>query len=891
MYSSSFDLLPQRLVPISRKNPKNKRNGSKRGATLTFDRMEPRQLLAVANPVGEQFLVNEAFSIETSPPVVAVLNADGDFVAAWQSYEEGPDYLGHGVYVQRFNADGTPLDPEKTLANTGMIDGDQISPTVASDGSGNYLIAWESFDATAGSYDVYARWYNEITDTLGAAFLVNTTTDGDQNSPSAAMDAGGNVVVTWQSQSQDGDGLGVFGNKYAFEQTSGIGEFMVNTMTAGDQKSPDVAMTSTGEFVVSWEGLGTVEAEDSLEIFARRFANDATPLDMVETQINTATIRDQVSSHVDVDNAGNYVVAWVGEGIPGSGSDVFGQRMNSDGSMAGSEFRANSTTLASQVAPDVGMNGAGEFAVTWQSVHQDGFSWGIFAHEYDSDGNTIVGKEEFQVNQWVMGPQNYVSYDVSPGGQGVFVWLGNDPDHRPAVHGKDYDLPGTTDPSTIEDMILANFVALEDTPASAFMDAAGTSVVVWESYGEDGDGLGVFAKRIGFDGEPITEAFLVNTENTIGNQANPAVAGSADGQYVVVWEADEPTSPGHDIWAQRFNESDSPIGAAFLVNTTTMGDQSHADVAMAEDGSFVVVWQSSDEVSGVPEGLGIFAQQFDADGFPIGSEFQVNSERLRDQFSPNVAMNASGQFVVAWVSDHPAVDNSETDPEKSIFVQWFDTDGTSTGSEVIAHEYVKDAQEHPSVGIDASGNFVVTWQSINQEGASGDSWGVYVRQFDANKNPLNAEEIQVNQLTNGPQRYSTVGVDADGNFVVSWQSNSHLQDGSSWEVLLRQFDSDGNPLRDEEVVNTWFQGPQINPIVARSVTGNFGVFFSGQGDARTEGVHGRLYDVNIPDRNSFPTRLPVGDQFLVAETFTLEAQRSRHCHRCLRRFCRHLGIL
>ncbi len=594
-------------------------------------------------------------------------------------------------------------------------------------------------------------------------------------------------------------------------------------------------------------------------------------MDPTEIQINTLTIRDQVDSHVDVDNAGNFVVVWVSEGIPGSGSDVFGQRMNADGTPAAAEFRVNSTTMASQVAPDVGMNGAGEFAVAWQSVHQDGFSWGIFAHEYDASGDTIPGKEEFQVNQWVMGPQNHVAYDVSPGGQGVFVWLGNDPNHLPAVHGKAYDLPGTTDPSLIEDMILANFVALEDTPASAFMDAAGNSVVVWESYGEDGDGLGVYAKRIGFDGETITEAFLVNTETTLGNQANPAVAGNANGQYVVVWESDELSAPGHDIWAQRYDENDLPVGDAFLVNTTTTGDQSHAAVAMAEDGRFVVVWQSPDEVAGVPEGLGIFAQRFDADGLPVGSEFQVNSERLRDQFSPSVAMNGAGQFAVAWVSDHPAVDNSETDPEKSIFVQWFDADGTSVGPEVIAHEYVKDAQEHPSVGMDAEGNFVVTWQSINQEGASGDSWGVYVRQFDSTKTPLNPEEIQVNQLTNGPQRYSTVGVDADGNFAVAWQSNSHLQDGSSWEVFLRQFDSDGNPLRDEEVVNTWFQGPQINPVVARSVTGNFGIFFSGQGDARTEGVHGRLYDVNLADRNSFPTRLPVGSQFLVAETLTLEA--------------------
>ncbi len=266
MFPESFGWIAQQLVFASNKNMKNKRSNIATQNSLSFEQLEPRQLLAIANPVGDQFLVNEAFAIEASPPVVAVLNPAGDFVAAWQSYEEGPDYLGHGVYVQRFNADGTPLDPEKMLANVGMIEGDQIAPAVASDGNGNYLLAWESFDATVGSYDVIARWFDGSTGTLGSAFLVNATTAGDQVSPSVAMDADGNAVITWQSELQDGDGQGIFANQYAFDQTAGIGEFMVNTMTIGDQQSPDVAMTPTGEFVVTWEGLGTVEVEDSLEI-------------------------------------------------------------------------------------------------------------------------------------------------------------------------------------------------------------------------------------------------------------------------------------------------------------------------------------------------------------------------------------------------------------------------------------------------------------------------------------------------------------------------------------------------------------------------------------------------------------------------------------------------
>ncbi len=58
---------------------------------------------------------------------------------------------------------------------------------------------------------------------------------------------------------------------------------------------------------------------------------------------------------------------------------------------------------------------------------------------------------------------------------------------------------------------------------------------------------------------------------------------------------------------------------------------------MDDAGNFVVVWQAADA-----NGLGIFAQRFDADGLPIGvSEFAVNTvEDNGDQELAAVAMNA-----------------------------------------------------------------------------------------------------------------------------------------------------------------------------------------------------------------------------------------------------------
>ncbi|HNM27517.1 MAG TPA: hypothetical protein PKL15_18865, partial [Saprospiraceae bacterium] len=137
--------------------------------------------------------------------------------------------------------------------------------------------------------------------------------------------------------------------------------------------------------------------------------------------------------------------------------------------------------------------------------------------------------------------------------------------------------------------------------------------------------------------------------------------------------------------------------------------------------------------------------------------FQINTVSDYNQFSPVIAMNATGQFVVGWVSDHGVTINA-ADTEKSIFARWYNASGVPLGStEMLVNVYTKDAQEHPSVGIDSKGNFVFTWQSINQEmnvDGEGNSWGVYARQFVVNTatgtiTSPQTKEFRVNETTDG----------------------------------------------------------------------------------------------------------------------------------------------
>ena len=65
-----------------------------------------------------------------------------------------------------------------------------------------------------------------------------------------------------------------------------------------------------------------------------------------------------------------------------------------------------------------------------------------------------------------------------------------------------------------------------------------------------------------------------------------------------------------------------PLGEEFRVNSYTTETQYRPAVASHLDGSFVVVWNSRDQDG---SDWGVFAQRYDADGDPLGGEFQVNS--------------------------------------------------------------------------------------------------------------------------------------------------------------------------------------------------------------------------------------------------------------------------
>ena len=116
---------------------------------------------------------------------------------------------------------------------------------------------------------------------------------------------------------------------------------------------------------------------------------------------------------------------------------------------------------------------------------------------------------------------------------------------------------------------------------------------------------------------------------------------------------------------------------------------------------------------------------------PLGPEFRANTYTGGYQDFPTVAMDASGNFVVAW---HNQDRNASTDD--GVYWQRFDAAGQRQGAETRANTYTTDVQQYASVGMDGTGNFVVAWQSRGQDGSD---FGVYAQRYGAAGQPLGTE--------------------------------------------------------------------------------------------------------------------------------------------------------
>ena len=258
---------------------------------------------------------------DQSLPTLTSDGASGAIVA-W--YDNRTGYNWH-IYAQKVDSSGAvqwTTDGVAVCAATG----DEYSAPLTSDGAGGAIFACE--DSRSGGWDLYAQKVNAsgaLEWTANGVAICTAT--GNQVSPTITSDGAGGAIVTWNdTRSGDYDvyAQGVNASGAVKWTTDGV----ALCTRAGNQWYPTIAPDGAGGAIVTWFDAGS----GSYHVFAQRVDTaGAVKWTTDGVAVCTAAGNQEFPTSTS-DGAGGAVVAWMDYRSPAGSWDIYGLRVNADGS-------------------------------------------------------------------------------------------------------------------------------------------------------------------------------------------------------------------------------------------------------------------------------------------------------------------------------------------------------------------------------------------------------------------------------------------------------------------------------------------------------------------------------------------------------------------------------
>ena len=626
--------------------------------------------------------------------------------------------------------------------------------------------------------DEYGNWSMSVQDPNSAnSRLVNPLGVGEVGTITVT-DRAGNISV---SQNVTGRAL---------EPFNSIREVVsVNDYKPGDQINPSVAVLKNGTVVFTWQ------SDDS--------------------GIGGANVQD------------------------GSGAGVYMQIF--DASMQykiGTEQMVNVTTQNRQINPQVEALSDGSYVIVWESADKSttGNANSVYVRHYSAQG--VALSPEILVAEGSTGTLGFggvsnraPSVTALENGGYVVSWT-RESESSPGVESSNvvYQTTFTNkDVPVVENTIVANSDKF-DRRSEMDTFSSGAYVTVYE---EDGttlgdDGWDVFvqlrdAKGNVINGTPIAIPITGDQDSS----TFPDVKVMTDDSFVVTYSAYNSATNRWDVHVAHYKVTDWITGTVeqtpagdFIANTYTSGDQYNSVVVKLQDGGYMVFWNSQDSslsVSQDGDATGVFGQRFSANDEPVGREFLVNVNTAGHQgntYDNNSILHLldadlmlDGNVVVTWQHQESEIHAVVVDKNQGFF------------SEERVNTNINNNQRNPSTTYLPNGEWVVVWESQNQDGSG---YGIFGQRFD-NLGYKKGPEFQINTtVVQNDQLNTSVTTLKDGDFVVTWQADTGaaITGGKQDQIYMRRYNPDGSPdasnptmLTSEVLVNTKDTYNQSKPEV------------------------------------------------------------------------------
>lgn len=415
-------------------------------------------------------------------------------------------------------------------------------------------------------------------------FQVNVFADSTQRDPDISLNAGADrMAVTWMSIHQDGDGEGVFLRVFDASGTPLTSDVQVSEQSDGIQFRPSVAVSDAGSMMVVWS---EVAGDDMLDVRGRLYDNSGLPVG-ASFVISNTTAETQSAPVVAAVGSG-YCTAWHSWNQDGGDRAVFMRCFGADGTPWFDERQVNSTTAYSQAHPAISASSEGHVIVAWSSWTDDGggrWSYDVYAREMQDDGEPAG--DEWRVNTVVADNQWHVDVDGLPNGDYMITWTSWDEDgDGGGIYARRVVGGSPVAPFRVND-ITAEYQWV----SSVALSADGTALITWSSFGQDGDRDGVFYKEFDDADNAVTGETRIS-EYRVGYQWEARVVRD-ESSVAVVWSSWMEDGSDYGVMMRLFAASQVAVERPGSISSSSLQlapnpFRSHVGITVSEAGRVMV---------------------------------------------------------------------------------------------------------------------------------------------------------------------------------------------------------------------------------------------------------------------------------------------------------------
>jgi hypothetical protein len=240
----------------------------------------------------------------------------------------------------------------------------------------------------------------------------------------------------------------------------------------------------------------------------------------------------------------------------------------------------------------------------------------------------------------------------------------------------------------------------------------------WTELSADSVTSAVLAQVIDPDGLPVSEPILVSPDG-ISFQKLPAAARDADGNFFVVWEAENPFTGLDEIFARRYDSAGNRLDEGFAVSGKSEAQQAEPSITVDPDNNVAVVWTHY----GLEEKPAVIELQiYDNSGVPSGDAIDLPANPGEEATAALVQSDAQGNLYVAWTVE------DRNGAEGDVYVQKLLKGGVLSDPPMRVNTTRAGVGRLVALRVERGGSFRVVWEG---RGPDGQGDGLRERRYDA----------------------------------------------------------------------------------------------------------------------------------------------------------------